>query len=56
MEETVTISVGTTWERTSELRIVRNLSHVGRPERLQQKWHCHENGEIEWVDIPIVNE
>ena len=45
------------WEPTNELRIARNLSHVGQVERLQQKWRVPDfpKDQIEWRDVPVVD-
>jgi hypothetical protein len=45
------------WEPTKDLRVARDLSHVGRPERLQQKWRMPDfpKDQIEWRDVPVVD-
>lgn len=45
---------GKTWQRSDDLRVARNASHIGRPERLQQRWWCRETGESKWQDVPVV--
>ncbi len=56
MGEIVTAAHGVIWERTSNLRVARNLSHRGREERLQQMWYCRDDGKVEWRDVPIVDD
>lgn len=43
------------WERTADIRVARNPSHVGRPERLQQRWWSLRDGRSEWRDVPTVD-
>lgn len=42
-----------TWRKTLEMRVL--VTFKGR-EALQQAWQCIETGEIEWKDVPKVNE
>jgi hypothetical protein len=56
MGEIISGPHGQIWERSSELRIARNFSHVGRPERLQQRWWCRDTGKVEWRDIPVTED
>jgi hypothetical protein len=47
-----TASKDSTWEATGELRWYAEQS--GRPVQLQKAWHCAEDGQIAWRDVPLV--
>lgn len=51
----VSTAVGETWERTSELRIVRRPGPYGPIDKLQQAWFCRQSGKINWRDVQVVD-
>lgn len=51
----VSTGAGETWERTTELRIVRRFGPYGPIDRLQQAWFCRENGKVNWRDVQVVD-
>lgn len=51
----VSAEAGETWERTSELRIVRRVGPYGPIDKLQQAWFCRQSGEINWRDVQVVD-
>ncbi len=43
------------WECTNQLRFTWNGSNgFQRQKILQQKWVCHNTGDVEWRDVPFV--
>lgn len=46
-------AAGTTWERTSALRIVKHTCGIVGGEHIEQAWFCRETGEVRWRPLPI---